>query len=419
MKVIVLGSGVIGVTTAWYLAKSGHEVVVLDRQSGPALETSYANAGQVSPGYSSPWAAPGLPLKAVKWLLQKHSPLFVRPVVDPRLYAWVIELLRNCTAERYILNKSRMLPIASYSRDSLKALREEVGITYDGRSRGTLQLFRTEKQLEGMRRDVRVLNDCEVPYEVLDVDGCVKAEPALDRVREKIVGGLRLPGDETGDCYKFTSTLAQLAAERGVTFRYGVRIDGLESDGRRVTGVRTDQAVVSGDAYVAALGSYTPRVLRPLGLRLPVYPVKGYSMTVPVTDGDMAPVSTLMDETYKVAITRLGDRIRAAGTAELCGYDLALRPSRYETVRFVVGDLFGAGGDLSKAQFWTGLRPMTPDGPPIIGPTRYQNLFLNTGQGTLGWTMSCGSGRVVADLVSGRQPDVDIQGLTLERYGKR
>ena len=416
MKVLVLGSGVIGTTTAWYLARAGADVTVLDRQPGAALETSYANAGQVSPGYSTPWAAPGIPLKALKWLFMRHRPLFIWPKPDPDLIRWGLQMLMNCTAARYEVNKSRMVPLAEYSRDRLRELRAACGIAYDERSQGTLQLFRTQKMLDGTAKDIAILQKYGVPYELLDVDGCVRAEPALGLVREKIVGGLRLPGDETGDCFKFTGALAAVCRQQGVEFRNGTRIDAILTEGGKVTGIATDKGTVTGDAYVVALGSYSPLLLRRVGIDLPVYPVKGYSLTVPITDPAGAPESTVMDETHKVAITRLGDRIRVGGMAELDGYSSKLRPARRATLEHVVTDLYPKGGDAKQASFWCGLRPMTPDGPPVIGRERYDNLYLNTGHGTLGWTMACGSGRVLADLISGRTPDIATAELSLARY---
>jgi D-amino-acid dehydrogenase len=416
MRVIVLGSGVIGVASAHYLADAGHEVVVLDRQEGPALETSFANAGEISPGYASPWAAPGIPIKALKWLFMRHRPLFIWPRPDPDLIRWGVRMLVNCTAARYELNKGRMVPLAEYSRDRLRELRIRCGIAYDERSQGTLQLFRTQKMLDGTGKDVAVLQKYGVPYELLDVEGCVRVEPALGLVREKIAGGLRLPGDETGDCFKFTNALATFCRQQGVEFRNGTRIDGLLTEGGKITGVATDKGPVTGDIYVMALGSYSPLLLRQVGINLPVYPVKGYSLTIPITDPAGAPESTVMDETHKVAITRLGDRIRVGGMAELDGYSSKLRPARRATLDHVVSDLYPRGGDASKASFWCGLRPMTPDGPPVIGKERYDNLYLNTGHGTLGWTMACGSGRVLADLISGRKPEIAIGELALARY---
>jgi D-amino-acid dehydrogenase len=418
MKVLVLGSGVVGVTSAWYLAQAGHDVVVVDRQPGPARETSFANAGEVSPGYSSPWAGPGVPIKAIKWMLMHFGPLVVRPKIDPYMALWLIRMLRNCTSPRYARNKARMVPIAEYSRDCLKALRSEVSIPYDERMQGTLQLFRTQKQYDGTGGDIEVLKQFGVPYELLDAAGCIVAEPALANVKGKFVGGLRLPGDETGDCQMFTERLAALCAESGVTFRFDTTITSINTSANRIASVSTETEELTADAYVVAFGSYSPFLLRRIGVHIPVYPVKGYSITAPVADEQSAPVSTVMDETYKVAITRLGNRIRAGGTAEISGYDLNLRDARRATLHHSVGDLFPGGGDLSKATFWTGLRPMTPDGPPIIGGVpKYSNLYLNTGHGTLGWTMACGSGRVLADLISGKSPDVDASPLNISRYG--
>jgi D-amino-acid dehydrogenase len=416
MRVVVLGSGVVGVTSAWYLARAGHEVTVLDRQPAAGMETSFANAGQVSPGYSAPWAGPGIPVKALKWLMMRHRPLVVWPRLDGGLYGWLAKMLANCTEAAYDLNKSRMVRLAEYSRDCLRDLRDDTGIQYDQRMRGTLQLFRTQKQLDAIGADTRVLEAFGVPHEVLDTAGCAVTEPALALVPGKYVGGLRLPGDETGDAHLFTQRLAAMAAAAGVTFRYGITVKALETDAGVVTGVVTDQGRVTADRYVVALGSYAPALLRPLKVHVPVYPVKGYSLTLPVTDEAAAPVSTVMDETFKVAITRLGDRIRVGGTAELAGFSLALRKPRRDTLAHSVSDLFPRGGDLAKASFWTGLRPMTPDGTPVVGGTRYANLFLNTGHGTLGWTMACGSGRLLADLVTGRKPDIAADDLALDRY---
>ena len=416
MKVLVLGSGVIGVTSAYQLALAGHDVTVVDRQPAAALETSYANAGEVSPGYSAPWAGPGVPIKAIKWLLMRHRPLVIRPNIDLGLVRWGLAMLRNCTAARYEINKGRMVRLAEYSRDCLKELRAQTSIPYDERTQGTLQLFRTQAQLDGTAADIEILKRYGVAYEVLDRDGCIRNEPALAHVRDKFVGGLRLPGDETGDCFKFTQNLAALAVQRGVTFRYGTRIDALKFAGKQIDGVATDAGLLKADAYLVALGSYSPLLLRGVGIRIPVYPVKGYSITVPITDASGAPESTVMDETHKVAVTRLGERIRVGGTAELAGYTLRLHEARRETLTHVVTDLFPRGGDVARAEFWCGLRPMTPDGTPVVGATRVPNLYLATGHGTLGWTMAAGTGRVMADVISGRAPGVDLAGLTVDRY---
>jgi D-amino-acid dehydrogenase len=416
VKVLVLGAGVIGVSAAYELAGAGHEVVVLERQPGPGLETSFANAGEVSPGYSAPWAGPGVPLKAIKWLAMHHRPLVIRPNIDWSMIRWSLAMLRNCTAARYRINKTRMVRLAEYSRDSLRALRSATGIAYDERMRGTLQLFRTQKQFDGSAGDIAVLRESGVAFELLDRAGCLRHEPALARVQEKFVGGLLLPGDETGDCHRFTQRLAELARQRGVDFRFETTIRSIGRAGDGITGVTTDGGVVAADAYLVALGSYSPLLLAPIGVRIPVYPVKGYSITVPVSDAVGAPESTVMDETHKVAVTRLGDRIRAGGTAELAGYTLRLHDARRKTLVHVVNDLFPDGGDINRAEFWCGLRPMTPDGTPVIGATPIANLFLATGHGTLGWTMAAGTARVMADVISGRSAGIVLDGLTIARY---
>jgi D-amino-acid dehydrogenase len=417
MRVLILGAGVIGVASAYYLAKAGHDVTVVDRQPGPGLETSFANAGEISPGYASPWAAPGIPIKAIKWLLMRDGPLVIRPLLDLRMWLWGLQLLANCTARAYAINKSRMVRLAEYSRDRMIELRTETGIAYDGRQQGTLQLFRTQKQLDHTHSDIEVLEQYGVPYELLDPNGCVAAEPGLATAKVKFAGGLRLPNDETGDAKMFTDALAAICESMGVVFRYGTRIESIAAEAGQVTGVATAKGTLKADAYVVALGSFSPILLRPLGIDVPVYPIKGYSLTVPITDASVAPVSTVMDETYKVATTRLGDRIRIGGTAEIAGYDLTLRPARRGPLERSLRDLFPLAGDVRRASYWCGLRPMTPDGTPVLGRTRgYSNLFLNTGHGTLGWTMAAGSGRVLADLISGRQPEIETGDLSLARY---
>ena len=416
MKVAILGSGVIGVTSAWYLAKAGHEVVVIDRQPGPALETSYANAGEISPGYASPWAAPGIPMKAMRWLFMQHAPLILRPTFDVAMWRWIVAMLGNCTEKAYAVNKSRMVRLAEFSRDQLIALRQETGISYDERSQGTLQLFREQKQLDGIGKDVAVLQADGVPFEVLDKAGCIAAEPGLANSQSPIVGGLRLPNDETGDCFKFTNALAEMAKAAGVTFLNDHKIKRLVHDRGSIDHVETDKGTIKADAFIVALGSYSPLLVAPLGIRLPVYPVKGYSITVPITAVERAPVSTLLDESFKVAITRLGDRIRVGGMAELSGFSTNLPEKRRDTLEYSVGSLFPAAGDLGKARFWSGLRPMTPDSTPVIGATHIPNLYLNTGHGTLGWTMACGSGHVIADIISNRKPAIETADLSIARY---
>lgn len=415
MQVVILGSGVVGVASAWYLVKAGHDVTVIDRQPGVAMETSAGNAGQISPGYAAPWAAPGVPLKAIKWMFQRHAPLAIRPDGSRFQLQWMWKMLRNCDMQHYQQNKSRMVRISEYSRDCLKALRAETGIAYEGRQGGTLQLFRTPQQFESATKDITVLQDAGVPYQLLEASHLADAEPALASVQHKLTGGLRLPNDETGDCQLFTQRLAEMAAAEGVNFRFNTSVDALLQEGNRIVGVKCGTETVTADAFVVATGSYSTGLLQDI-INIPVYPLKGYSLTIPVKNSVFAPVSTVLDETYKVAITRFDDRIRVGGMAEIVGYDTSLRQARWETLKMVVSDLFPQGGDIEQASFWTGLRPMTPDGTPIVGRTPLKNLYLNTGHGTLGWTMACGAGQLISDIISGCTPAIDADDLSVMRY---
>ena len=424
MKVLILGSGVIGVTSAYYLAKKGFDVTVIDRQPSVGMETSFANAGQISPGYSAPWAAPGVPVKAMKWLFQRHSPLAIKFDGTLWQWQWMIQLLQNCTVKRYDLNKERMMRLAEYSRDCLDGLRIELNLDYEARMKGTLQVFRTHKQLQAEAKDIAVLERLGVPFEHLDPDGCVQIEPGLAAVKGQLLGGLRLFNDETGDCQLFTAQLALKAQELGVKFVQDVTINRLLTTNNKLSGVEIStekgKQVLVADQFVVALGSYSRQFLFALGLQIPVYPVKGYSLTVPIVNASLAPVSTVMDETYKVAITRFNDRIRVGGMAELAGFDLTLNRGRRETLEMVLNGLFPNAGDTSAAQFWTGLRPMTPDGAPIIGRAsnlpQHDNCWLNTGHGTLGWTMACGSGQMLADIIANQQTAIASDDYALNRY---
>lgn len=415
MHIIVLGSGIVGVASAWYLAKAGHQVTVIDRQEGPALETSAGNAGQLSYGYAAPWAAPGIPVKAVKWMFQQHAPLAIRPDGSVRQLSWMLQMLKNCDAESYALNKSRMVRLANYSRQKIKELRSETGIQYEGRQGGTLQLFRSQKQFDNAHRDIEVLKGAGVQYKLLSAAELHLAEPALAQVAHKLTGGLQLPEDETGDCQMFTRALTELAKKAGVEFVFNNHIDAILHDSRSVTGIQCGGQVFRADKYIVALGSYSPSLM-PKGLSIPVYPLKGYSLTIPIKNPEKAPSSTILDETYKVAVTRFDDRIRVGGMAEIVGYNTELRQKRRATLEMVVSDLYPGGGHVEDATFWTGLRPMTPDGTPIIGKTSLSNLYLNTGHGTLGWTMSCGSGAIIADIISGKEPEIDTRDLNIFRY---
>lgn len=415
MRVIVLGSGVIGVASAYYLAQQGAEVTVLDRQSGPAEETSFGNAGQISPGYSTPWAAPGIPFKAVKWMFQHHAPLAINLDGSMWQLQWMAQMLKNCNPQSYAVNKERMMRVAEYSRDCLRELRKDTGIHYENRAKGTLQLFRKEAQMEAVQRDISVLQECGVSYELLNGNELGRVEPALANAQDKLVGGLHLPNDETGDCYLFTNALAQISKELGVNFQFNQNVEKLIVEGDQIKGVQVNGKVLTADRYVLAFGSYSRDFLKPLDLQLPVYPVKGYSLTIPIVDPAFAPQSTVLDETYKIAITRFDQRIRVGGMAELSGFNLGLNEDRRATLQMVTQDLF-PGGDMAQASFWTGLRPMTPDSTPIIGATRFKNLFLNTGHGTLGWTMACGSGKLISDIVLNHKTEISTDGLSIQRY---
>ena len=416
MQVLVLGGGVIGVTTAYYLAKQGFAVTVLERQSMTAEETSFANAGQISPGYASPWAAPHVPLSAIKWMMQKHAPLTIKLTKDPAQYLWMAKMLRQCTAGSYTKNKARMVRLAEYSRDCLDDLRADTGISYEERTQGGMQLLRGQKQLDGVQADIKILQEFGVPYQLLSPQEVLQYEPGLASAVGKLSGALRLPNDQTGDCNLFTKQLTEMAIELGVEFKYGQQIERLQVAGQQITGVMVNGQLLTADRYVVALGSYSPLLLKPLGISLPVYPLKGYSLTLPIVDQDKAPQSTILDETYKVAITRFDERIRVGGFAEISGYNLALNPEREKSLHWIVNDLYPGAGDQVKAEFWTGLRPATPDGTPVVGATTYSNLLLNTGHGTLGWTMACGSARYLADLMAERAPEIDPEGLSIFRY---
>lgn len=417
MKVLVLGSGVIGVTTAWYLAKAGNEVTVVDRLDTPATETSYANAGMLSFDYSTPWGAPGVPLKAIKWMLQDISPLYFNvKEFDLNTIGWMLKMLGQCSSQAFDVNKERMLRVARYSAECFRELNSELTLDYDVRMKGTLEVFRSQKEMDAAASDVAVLERCNVPHEMVDVDACIKQEPALANVKDKIVGGLYLPGDGTGDCYKFTNALAEECRKLGVTFMMNTEIQSIETARGQVTGVKTSAGELKADKYVVALGTYAPLLLNKIGIKLPIYPLKGYSLTMPIIDESKAPVSTVMDQKYKVAVTRFDDRIRVGGIAEITNFNKDLNPKRRGAIEFTVRDLFPGGGDVDNAEFWTGLRPMTPDSVPILGETPYDNLILNSGHGTLGWTMSLGASKFVADIVNGKQPDISPDGLSMARY---
>jgi D-amino-acid dehydrogenase len=416
MKVLVMGAGVVGVATAYYLGKGGASVTVVDRQPGPALETSFANGGQISANHATPWATPGAPLKALKWLGRIDAPLLLHLRWDPALAAWLVRFLANCTRRRLRINIERALRVALYSRRQLRELRAETGIEYDQLTCGILHIFRNPRDYAEALPGVALMNELGCERRVVSAADCVALEPALAPARDILVGGIFSPGDESGDAHTFALRLAELCDGLGVQFRWRQPVRRLLRSGQRIVGVETDGGDIDADSFVLAFGSWSPLLLKPLGVTLPVYPGKGYSVTIPI-DGHMgAPTVSLIDDEFKMVYSRLGDRLRVAGTAEFAGWDVSVTEAR---ARFLLGkaiELFPDCGDAERAQFWAGLRPSTPDGVPVIGRAGFDNLFLNTGHGTLGWTMACGSGRIVADLVLGRTPEISLEGLGIDRF---
>jgi len=406
---LVLGAGVIGTTSAWYLAQAGHEVTVIDRQDAAGMETSFANGGQISAGHAEPWAKPAVVPKILRWLGREDAPLLFRPRADWAQWLWGLRFLAECWPGRFEHNTRVLSGLAAYSRECLKALRNRTGIRYDELSRGILHFATNSADFDALAHHADAMRALGQAREVKSAGECLALEPALKDSRDRIVGGVFTPEDESGDAHKFTRELARLAAEHGVQFRNGETITGLDVRNGEVNGVRLESGSATADAYVVALGSYSPLLLRGLGISVPVYPLKGYSVTLPLPPGEGAPTVSLTDEAHKIVISRLGHRLRAAGTAELTGYDRSVNPVRCNAILRRIGELFPALGAINTVDRWAGLRPATPSNVPIIGRTRLRNLYLNTGHGTLGWTLACGSGHALADIVSGRKPDVQFR----------
>ena len=416
MKTIVLGAGVIGVTTAYFLARSGHDVTVVDRQPAAGRETSFANGGLVTPGMCDPWAAPGIPGLILKHLWREDAPFLLRLRALPGMVGWGLRFLRNCAPARWRDNTETVLRLAVHSRDALDRVTAETGIGYDRCERGNLRVHPDEASLAKASKAAAMYRELGQPAEPLDAAGCVALEPALAPIRHQLAGGVHYTGDRSGDCLRFTELLALEAARLGVRFDYGTTILGFEIEGGVVTSVRTDRGYVRGRRFVLACGSYSPLLARALGLRLPVRPVKGYSVTLPVGGWNNAPGIPIVDDSRKIAVTQLGDRIRLAGTAEFAGYDTAPSPARAAMLLRAFGALFPEYPGTGEAEHWQGLRPMTPDGRPILGCTRYANLYLNTGHGPLGWTLACGSAKALTDLMSDGRPEVDLSPFSLDRF---
>ena len=412
MEAIVLGSGVVGTAAAYYLARDGHQVTVLERHEAPGLETSYANAGLVAPGHSYAWASPAAPRILARSLVAADQALKLRPRLDPRMWAWLWRFLLQCTDERARANTARKLRLCRYSTDLLTELAAETGIEYDGLARGNLYVYRTERSFEAGVERTRLLRDHGLELEVLDREGLCAREPALEPVKERLAGGLFSPTDQSGDARMFSRHLAEhCRASLGVRFRFGVTVDGLEADGGRIAGVRTSEGVVRGDVYVLALGHLSPFVSGTVGVKLPIYPVKGYSVTIPAGASNLAPRMGVCDEDRLTVTCPMGERLRIASVAEFGGYDTRHRPEDFRGMLGFARELFPSAGDYGRPEYWAGLRPMTPSTVPILGRARHENLYLDTGHGHIGWTMACGSGKVTADLVAGREPAIDLEGL--------
>ncbi|MFZ6656661.1 D-amino acid dehydrogenase [Undibacterium sp. TJN19] len=427
MKVIVLGSGIIGTSSAWFLKKQGHDVTVIDRQPGAAQETSFANGGQISVSHAEPWANPSAPMKVLKWLGKEDAPLLFRPRAELLQWLWGLQFLRECTPARTADNIRQIVAISEYSRQTLRALRAETGISYDCLTKGILHFYTDQKEFDASLPAAQLMRDLGCPRVSINADEVVRREPSLARIRDKIVGGDFTETDESGDVYQFTTGLADKAAGAGVQFQFNTTVTRLLHEGTgaaaKITGVEIIDAtgrhqVLKADAFVIAMGSHSQSLLKPLGINLMIYPGKGYSATYRIINPEQSPVISLTDDGYKLVVSRLGDRLRVAGTCEINGYSRELNTARCEAITRRTRELFPHACDYDNPVYWTGLRPLTPSNVPYIGKSKISNLFLNTGHGTLGWTMGAGSGRAIADIVSGLTPDLDFAFTGMERVVK-
>ena len=408
----MLGAGIVGTTSAWYLAQAGHEVMVIDRQPVPANETSFANGGQISVSHAEPWANPHVLPQIIKWLGREDAPLLWRWRADPAQLAWGLRFLVECLPGRTRHNMAAIVAMSLYSRTRLRALRAELGLEYDHLERGILHIYTNPAECAAAVQAAAVMRQFGLDRDTVSVERCLEIEPALADAKHWLVGGDYTRSDETGDAHKFTLALAEHAKAAGVDFRFNLTVDRIAPGGRQIAGVLVHgaegPALLTADAYVVALGSYSPLLVKPLGLSLPVYPAKGYSATLPLATGSLAPTVSITDDERKLVFSRLGNRLRIAGTAEFNGYNLDLSPVRCQALIARARQLFPQLAVEGEPEFWCGLRPATPSNVPYIGRSNYNNLWLNTGHGTLGWTMACGSGAALADLISGKRPEPEF-----------
>ncbi|GGF51890.1 D-amino-acid dehydrogenase [Terasakiella brassicae] len=417
MRVLVLGAGVVGTTTAFYLQKAGHEVVVLDRQETSAMETSFANGGQIAAAHADPWASPTTPWKALKWLGKKDAPLLFHYLhLDPALWSWCFQFLKNCTSRKTEINTERTLRIALHSRKCLKELRRELNLSYDQREEGILHFYRDSKEFDQAVHAACIMRKYGLDRRVLSPSQCLECEPALSHVGEQLVGGIYSQDDESGDAHKFSQAIERSAKVNGVDFRFNHDIHRLIVENGKIQGVSTNHGTIKADAYVVCMGSFSRFLVKEHGINLPIYPAKGYSITLPLLKPQNAPTVSLTDDEFKLVISRFGNRLRVAGTAELGGYSTALNDVRTDFILKKTMELFPGCANPEDAELWAGLRPKTPDSVPIIGKTSIDSLYLNTGHGTLGWTMSCGSAQVITDIIGEKTPEISLSGLSYDRF---
>jgi len=418
MKILILGSGIIGVTTAYYLSARGHEVTVIDRQPGSAEECSYANGGQLSFSHVEPWASPDLFPRVFKWLVKKHSPLVFRPKLDPAMWSWLAKFLSNCNEAKVKETTTNLLRLSLYSKECIHKITNETGLSYAHLTKGTLHIFRNEKNLKAKIEQAAFQKELGCDFELLESrEACLKKAPSLTNSPKKIIGGIYFPMDESGDVHEFTVNLAKIAEQKNkAKFIYNTNILKIIKNGGKIDRIETDKGDFTADSYVMSLGAYSPIFLKQVGINVPIYPLKGYSISIPLKNPDAAPKICITDQANKVVYSRLGNTLRVAGTAEFAGYDHTIRNERINTLKRMTRGLFPDSGDIINAEPWACLRPSTPDSLPILGKSPLSNLFLNTGQGTLGWTLSCGSAKIIGDIIEQKEPDIDLTGLTMERF---